>query len=117
MSGARALNLLRSHDRGFAALRRSARTALVMPSPFALGDKVGGNPTPAPFSGFGSFALLLLVDFAGPMRNRLRAQAALAVTGAVFVCLGTLVSNTAWVAAVAMTLVAFGVLFAGVVSS
>ena len=38
--------------------------------------------------------MLLLVDFAGPMRNRLRAQAALAVTGAVFVCFGTLVSNT-----------------------
>jgi hypothetical protein len=33
------------------------------------------------------------------------------------VCLGTLVSQSAWLAAVAMALVAFGVLFAGVVSS
>ena len=78
MTGARALNWLRSRDRGFAALRRSARTALIMPALFAFGDKVIGNPTLATFAAFGSFAMLLLVDFAGPMRNRLRAQAALA---------------------------------------
>ena len=71
----------------------------------------------ATFAAFGSFAMLLLVDFAGPMRERLQAQAALAVAGGVFVCLGTLASRTAWLAAVAMALVAFGVLFAGVVSS
>ncbi|HEY6886711.1 MAG TPA: FUSC family protein, partial [Solirubrobacter sp.] len=117
MIGARALNWLRTRDRGYAALRRAARTAIVMPSLFAFGDKVIGNPTLATFAAFGSFAMLLLVDFAGPMRNRLRAQAALAVTGAVFVCVGTLVSSSAWASAVAMTVVAFGVLFAGVVSS
>jgi uncharacterized membrane protein YccC len=108
---------LREHDRGFAALRRAARTALVMPAMFALGKEVIGNPAIATFAAFGSFAMLLLADFAGPMRDRLRAQAALAVTGAVFVCLGTLASQSAWLAAVAMALVAFGVLFAGVVSS
>jgi uncharacterized membrane protein YccC len=88
-----------------------------MPAMFALGDLVIGNPTLATFAAFGSFAMLLLVDFAGPMRARLQAQAALAVTGGVFVCLGTLASRSAWLAAVAMALVAFGVLFAGVVSS
>ena len=88
-----------------------------MPAMFALGTEVIGNPALATFAAFGSFAMLLLVDFTGPMRARLRAQAALAVTGAVFVCLGTLVSQSAWLAAVAMALVAFGVLFAGVVSS
>jgi uncharacterized membrane protein YccC len=61
--------------------------------------------------------MLLLVDFAGPMRARLQAQAALAITGAVFVCVGTLFSQTTWLAALAMAIVAFGVLFAGVVSS
>ena len=75
------------------------------------------NPTVATFAAFGSFAMLLLVDFAGPMRDRLQAQAALAVTGGVFVSLGTLASRVARLAAVAMALVAFGVLFAGVVSS
>ena len=75
------------------------------------------NPTLATFAAFGSFAMLLLVEFGGPMRNRLQAQAALAAVGAVFVCLGTLASRSAWLAAVAMALVGFGVLFAGVVSS
>jgi Fusaric acid resistance protein-like len=88
-----------------------------MPAMFALGKEVIGNPALATFAAFGSFAMLLLVDFAGPMRARLQAQAALAVTGGVFVCLGTLLSRSAWLAAVAMALVAFGVLFAGVVSS
>src|SRR6185312_10488788 len=43
--------------------------------------------------------------------------AALAVTGGVFVVVGTLASRWPVAAAVAMTLVAFGVMFAGVVSS
>jgi hypothetical protein len=88
-----------------------------MPAMFALGEQVIGDPAVATFAAFGSFAMLLLVDFAGPMRARLQAQAALAVTGGVFVCVGTLASRSAWLAAVAMALVAFGVLFAGVVSS
>src|SRR6201990_1976041 len=104
-------------DRGFAALRRAARTAIIMPALFALGDKVIGNPQLATFAAFGSFAMLLLVDFGGPMAERLQARAALAVTGGVFVCLATLASQTAWLAAVAMAVVGFGVIFAGVVSS
>ena len=88
-----------------------------MPAMFALGDKVIGNPQVATFAAFGSFAMLLLVDFGGPMAERLQAQAALAVTGGVFVCLATLASQTAWLAAVAMAVAGFGVIFAGVVSS
>jgi hypothetical protein len=99
------------------ALRRATRTAIVMPAMFALGKEAIGNTTVGTFAAFGSFAMLLLVDFAGPMRARLQAQAALAVTGAVFVSIGTLASQTTWLAAVAMTVVGFGVLFAGVVSS
>jgi uncharacterized membrane protein YccC len=108
---------LRQHDRGFAALRRAGRTALVMPAMFALGKLVIGNPAVATFAAFGSFAMLLLVDFAGPMRARLSALAGLALAGGVFVCLGTLASRTDWLAAAAMAVVALGVLFAGVVSS
>jgi uncharacterized membrane protein YccC len=84
---------------------------------FALGDKVIGNPNVATFAAFGSFAMLLLVGFTGPMRQRLQAQAALAVVGAIFICVGTLASAQAWLAATAMAIVGFGVLFAGVVSS
>src|SRR5258708_7894701 len=108
---------LGQRDRGFAALRRATRTAIIMPAMFALGDKVIGNPQLATFAAFGSFAVLLLVDFGGPMAERLQAEAALAVTGGVFVCLATVVSQTAWLAAVAMAVVGFGVIFAGVVSS
>ena len=108
---------LGQRDRGFAALRRAARAAIIMPAMFALGDKVIGNPQLATFAAFGSFAMLLLADFGGPMAERLQAQAALAVTGGVFVCLATLASQTAWLAAVAMAVVGFGVIFAGVVSS
>jgi uncharacterized membrane protein YccC len=108
---------LREHDPGFAALRRAGRTAIVMPAMFAIGDKVIANPATATFAAFGSFAMLLLVDFAGPMRSRLQAQLALALTGALFVSVGTLVSSSAALATVAMGIVAFGVIFAGVVSS
>jgi Fusaric acid resistance protein-like len=111
------LRWLGERDRGFAALRRATRAAIIMPGMFALGDKVIGDPQLATFAAFGSFAMLLLVDFGGPMAERLQAQAALAVTGGVFVCLATLASQSAWLAAVAMTVVAFGVIFAGVVSS
>jgi uncharacterized membrane protein YccC len=108
---------LTTHDRGLLALRRAGRAAIVMPAMFALGDKVIGNPQLATFAAFGSFAMLLLVDFGGPMRDRLQAQAALAVVGALSVGLGTLASREAWLAAVAMTVVGFGILFVGVVSS
>src|SRR5216683_2440145 len=105
------------HDSDYAALRRAGRTAIVMPGLFALGDKVIGNPDVATFCAFGSFALLLLVDFGGPLAQRLQAQAALVVVGAVLICIATLASVEPWLAAAAMTVVGFGVLFAGVVSS
>jgi uncharacterized membrane protein YccC len=108
---------LRDHDQGFLALRRAARAAVVMPAMFAFADQVLGNPAVATFAAFGSFAMLVLVDFGGRLRERLEAQAALALAGAVLVCLGTLASRSAPLAAVSMTVVAFAVLFAGVVSS
>ena len=113
----RAWGWLTSHDRGLLALRRAGRTAIVMPLMFAVGVKVIKNPELATFAAFGSFAMLLLVDFGGPLRDRLRAQAGLTLVGGVFVCIGTLSSREAWLAAVAMAVVGFGVLFAGVVSS
>ena len=108
---------LRDHDPGFLALRRAARAAVVMPAMFAFGDKVIDNPALATFAAFGSFAMLVLVDFGGQLRERLEAQASLAVAGALLVCLGTLASRSTLLAAVSMTVVAFAVLFAGVISS
>src|SRR3954452_10675173 len=112
-----ALGWLRGHDRGLVALRRAGRTAIVMPSVFAFGDKVLGNTLLGTFGAFGSFAMLLLVDFGGPMRDRLRNQAALAVACGVLITVATLVSNSTWLAAAMMAVVGFCVLFAGVASS
>jgi uncharacterized membrane protein YccC len=111
------LQWLREHDRNYLALRRAARTAIVMPALFALGDKVIDNAEIATFAAFGTFAMLLLVDFTGSMRDRLQAQAALTVTGCAFVCIGTLATRNMWLAAAMTAVVGFGVIFAGVVSS
>jgi uncharacterized membrane protein YccC len=111
------LQWLSTRDLGLAALRRGTRTAIVMPAMFAIGDKVLQNADIATFGAFGSFSMLLLVDFGGPMRDRIQAQASLAAVGAVFICVGTLTSRSAWISAVVMAVVGFAVLFAGVVSS
>jgi hypothetical protein len=108
---------LREHDPGYGALRRAARAAVVMPAMFAIGDRLIANPAVATFAAFGSFAMLLLVDFGGEVRDRLLDQAALGVACGVLIALATLVSRTTWLAAATMAVVAFVILFAGVVSS
>lgn len=113
----RATRWLQVHDRGYAALRRAGRTAIVGPGLFALCLKVLNNPEMAIFASFGSIGLLMLVDFSGQMRARLEAQAALSVVGAFLICLGTLASQQIWLATLAMAVVAFAVIFLGVVSS
>jgi uncharacterized membrane protein YccC len=104
-------------DANYAALRRASRTAVVMPVLFAFCTIVIGDAQVATFAAFGSFAMLLLADFGGTMRERVQSQIGLAVAGAVLVCLGTLASTPVWLAAVAMAVVAFVVLFVGAVSS
>ena len=46
-------------------VKRSVRAAVVMPSVFALAHGLFSNPQVALFGAFGSFALLLLVEFTG----------------------------------------------------
>jgi hypothetical protein len=108
---------LRAHDPGYGALRRAARAAILLPLLFVLGDKVIANPTISYFIAFGSFAMLLLVDFPGRITDRVLAQTALGVACAILICLGTLASRSTPVAVVSMAAVAFVVLFSGVVSS
>lgn len=108
---------LRDRDPDLAATRRAGRTAIVMPALFALCGQVFHSPTMASFAAFGSFSMLLLVDFSGPMVERLRAQTGLAVAWAVLICVGTLVAPVTWLAVVTTLLVGFAVLFSGVVSS
>jgi hypothetical protein len=113
----RLIDWIRARDADLIALRRAARAAIVMPGLFALSVKVIGDPTVAAFAAFGAFSQLLLASFTGPMADRVRAQLALALAGAALVVLGTLVSTVDWLAAITTAVVAFGALFAGVVSS
>jgi uncharacterized membrane protein YccC len=88
-----------------------------MPILFALGAVVFRNGDLATFAAFGSFAMLLFVDFNGSRWERVQSQLGLAVGGAVLVCLGTLASHPLWLAVLGMAVVAFVVLFIGSVSS
>jgi hypothetical protein len=88
-----------------------------MPSLFALGDKVIANPSMSYFLAFGSFAMLLMVDFAGTLLDRVRAQTLLGLSCALLICLGTLVSRSTVLSVIGMFVVGFVVLFSGVVSS
>src|SRR5258705_2492062 len=99
-----------------AALKSAARAAIVMPAVFAFADKVIGQPQTSIFAAFGSFALLVLVDFGGPPRTRFLAYLGLACVGAAFITLGTLCSRNPWLAAGAMAVVGFVTLFAGVIN-
>ncbi len=111
------LQWLAQHDRDYVALRRAGRTAIIMPLLFAFGDKVLDDPQVATFAAFGSFAMLLLVDFSGPMRIRLQSQFFLGIAGCALVFLGTLLSRNTAVSVIAMAVVGFALIFVGVVSS
>jgi uncharacterized membrane protein YccC len=108
---------LRGHDPGLAATRRAGRTALVMPALFALCSEVFHSPAMASYAAFGSFSMLLLVEFSGTMVQRLRAHLGLGAAWVLLICLGTLVAHQTWIAVAATVVVGFLVLFSGVVSS
>lgn len=88
-----------------------------MPAVFAFADKVIQDSDTTLFAAFGSFAILVLADFGGPWRRRLAAYLALAAAGAVLITLGTLCSQTPWLAIAAMAVVGFAILFSGTISA
>jgi len=98
------------------ALKVAARAAVVMPACFAISNELIGNPQMGLFAAFGSFAILALVEFGGRARSRLIAYGSLTGAGLVLIVLGTLCSQHAWLAATAMGLIGFAVLFSGVIS-
>jgi uncharacterized membrane protein YccC len=104
------------NDPGLVSLKSAARAAIVMPAVFAFADKVIGQPQTALFAAFGSLALLVFVSFSGSTRSRLTAYVTLAVSGAVLIVLGTAFSGNAWMAAGAMLVVGFLILFSGVIN-
>jgi uncharacterized membrane protein YccC len=107
---------VRAKDPGFLAIKRSIRAAVVMPIVFGLTHVLFSDPQVSLFGAFGSFALLLLVDFPGRPRTRLISYVALAFAGSCFIALGTVASTHKVAAVAAMAVVGFGVLFAGIES-
>ena len=107
---------LRSKDPDLLVIKRSVRAAVVMPAAFAIAHVVFSDPQVSLFAAFGSFALLLLVEFTGPPRTRAVSYVGLYVVGCCFVVLGTVVSTQKVAAVAAMAVVGFVVLFAGIAS-
>jgi uncharacterized membrane protein YccC len=107
---------IRARDPGLLVVKRSVRAAVIMPSVFALAHGIFSDPQVGLFGAFGSFALLLLVEFTGRLRTRIVSYGGLFVIGACFTALGTVVSTYKVAAVVAMALVGFAVLFAGILA-
>jgi len=108
------MRTLRKADPGMFVLKGAVRAAIVVPLAFALSLVAFGDKQMALFAAFGSMALLVFADFGGSPRARLRAYLLLFVAGALLIVIGTLCSHTTWLATIAMGVVAFAVLFAGV---
>src|SRR5260370_1981361 len=81
-------------DPGFAALRRAARAAIIIPLAFALGTYVLHLGQNVIFIVFGCFALLVITDFGGLRPARARAYLTATAVGAVLVAVGTFFSLT-----------------------
>ncbi len=112
-----ALGWLAARDPGWFALHRAIRAAVVCPAAFAIGSQLVGDARVATFAAFGSFALLLFVDFSSNRSGRLAAYSLLGVAGCALIALGTITSRPSWLAVAAMAVVGFAILFAGVLSS
>ncbi|HEX8008965.1 MAG TPA: hypothetical protein VF482_21350, partial [Trebonia sp.] len=97
------------------AAMRAARAAIVIPALVALTFKGIADTQMALFATFGGFATLVIADFGGTRKDKLIAHAGLAITGSLALIIGTLVSSTAWLAAVVTIPVAFVISFAAVI--
>ena len=104
------------NDPGLVSLKSAARAGIVMPAVFAFADQVIGQPQTALYAAFGSLAILVFVSFSGSARSRLLAYLSLAAGGAVLTVVGTACSRSPWLAAAAMLVVGFLILFSGVIN-
>jgi uncharacterized membrane protein YccC len=107
---------LRAKDPDLLVVKRAVRAAIVIPAVFALAHVYFSNAQVALFAAFGSFALLLLVEFTGPVRTRVVSYSTMFVVSGALIALGTAVSTTKVAAVVTMGVVGFAVLFAGIVT-
>lgn len=87
-----------------------------MPLSFAVATIVDGGEHAPVFAAFGSFALLVFVDFSGRTRPRLFAYLALAAAGALLITIGTLCSGHLYLSAGVAGMVTFLIFFSGVIN-
>jgi uncharacterized membrane protein YccC len=92
---------------------RAVRATIVIPLLLALTYKVIGDAQMTLFAIFGSFATLVVAQFGGTRRDKAIAHLGLALAGSALIVIGTLVSGSAWLAAIVTVPVAFAVYFAG----
>jgi hypothetical protein len=107
---------LRAADPGLLAVKRAARTAVVMPAAFAIGTVITSNTQVAFFAAFGAYALQMFVDLGGSRADRLRGYSALIAVAVLLIIAGTLCSRATALAVAGMAVTGFIVLFAGVFS-
>ncbi len=106
----------RIHDPDRLALRAGIRAALVVPVVFAICDLGLDSRQASIVAAFGAVGFLVFADFSGRRGPRLRANLGLAAAGFVLIPIGTLCSRDVALATTMMALVAFAILFAGVLS-
>ncbi|MEX5636575.1 hypothetical protein [Parafrankia sp. FMc2] len=106
-----------SGDPGLINLKAAVRVAVVAPVLLAVTYLVGGDVRLSLFAWFGSYVLLEFVEFTGPASARLMAYAAFALGAVPLLVIGTLSSRSAWLAVPATALVAWVVLFSGVLNA
>jgi hypothetical protein len=94
---------------------RALRATLVVPALFAICLKVIGDPQMTLFATFGGFATLVVASFGGTRKDKLAGHVGLAVVGSLALIIGTMVSGTAWIAAVVTLPVTFTIFFAGII--
>jgi Fusaric acid resistance protein-like len=95
------------------AAMRAVRATIVIPCLFLLTFKVIDNSQMTLFAVFGSFATIVVTTFGGSRRDKGIAHLGLALAGSAAITIGTLVSGSAWLAAVVTLPVAFAIYFAG----
>ena len=79
---------VKTKDPDLLVIKRSVRAAVVMPAVFAITHVCFSDPQVSLFAAFGSFALLLLVEFTGTARTRLVSYVGLFLAGSCFIVLG-----------------------------
>src|SRR6202521_1025430 len=101
-------------DPGFAALRRAARAAVVIPPVFAFNTLVLHGGQNVIFAVFGCFALLVMSDFGGQRPARALAYLTATFVGGILVTVGTLASASVGLATAVTFVVGFVIAFSRV---